>query len=149
MIVTLDTNVLVYAVGPRTEPKCVRARDIMARGMHLGIMVLLLQSLTEYSYVAMRKGRVAASEVQGTIEVWRQVLPVEPILYEDLQEALRSVARHRLAFWDALMLGCARRIGAQYLLTEDFQDGRTLEGVRFVNPFAARNDALIERILPR
>jgi len=149
LIVTLDTNILVYAMGPANDPKCVRARDIMARGMDLGTVVLLLQSLTEYSYVAMRKGGITASDVHRTIEVWRQVLPVEPVLYEDLQEALRVVAKHRLAFWDALLLAGARRIGAQYLLTENFQDGRTLEGVRFVNPFAHQNDSLIERILPR
>ena len=149
MIVTLDTNVLVYAVGPRDHPKCIRARSIVDRGIVLGEMFLLLQSLAEYSYVAIRKAGIPAGDVRRTIEDWQRVLPVEPMRYEDLPEALHAVARHRLAFWDAILWATARRIGARYFLTEDFQDGRNLEGVRFVNPFLAGNDTLIDSILPR
>jgi hypothetical protein len=35
-----------------------------------------------------------------------------------------------------------------HLLTEDLQDGFELAGVRFVNPFKAANDRLIDEILP-
>src|SRR5206468_7301603 len=35
-----------------------------------------------------------------------------------------------------------------HLLTVDLQDGRVLDAVRFVNPFASRNNALLSRILP-
>ncbi|MEJ0071427.1 MAG: hypothetical protein WDO24_24820 [Pseudomonadota bacterium] len=34
------------------------------------------------------------------------------------------------------------------LISEDFQDGRTLDGVRFVNPFNPTNDELVDTILP-
>ncbi len=147
MIVTLDTNVLVYATGPAEDPKAVRARDIVVRGMRHASLVLLLQTLAEYSYVAIRKGGISAARVQATVEAWRQALPIEAARYEDLPEALHVIARHRLSFWDALLWSTARRIGARYLLTEDFQDGRKLEGVHFINPYAAANDGLIEAVL--
>jgi predicted nucleic acid-binding protein len=33
------------------------------------------------------------------------------------------------------------------LVSEDFQDGQTVEGLRIVNPFAAQNSVLIEQAL--
>ena len=149
MIVTFDTNILVYAMGPVPDDKCVLAQELALRGARSGNLVLLLQTLIEFSGVAIRKARMATSEVQEAVAAWRRALPIEPTVYEDLPTAIGVAAKHRLAFWDALLWSVAHRIGVQYFLTEDFQDGRILEGVRFVNPFSATNDALIERILPR
>ena len=53
-----------------------------------------------------------------------------------VQGAVRAVAAHGLGFWDAMLYAAAKEVGCRYLLSEDFQDGRVLEGVRFVNPFA-------------
>jgi predicted nucleic acid-binding protein len=36
---------------------------------------------------------------------------------------------------------------AKILLTEDMQDGRLLDGLRLVNPFAPANDEAIEVVL--
>jgi predicted nucleic acid-binding protein len=58
-----------------------------------------------------------------------------------------GVNRHGLAFWDAMLWATARDAGCQLILSEDFQDRRTLEGVTFLNPFTARNSDLIERAL--
>ena len=59
-----------------------------------------------------------------------------------------SVKKHRLAFWDAMLWGAAQRAGVRHLLTEDLQDGFELAGVRFVNPFEAANNRLIDEVLP-
>lgn len=149
MIVTFDTNILVYATGPAQDEKCILAQALSIRGAQSGNLVLLLQTLIEFSGVAVRKVGMAREDVQGAIAAWRRALPIEPTVYEDLPAALGAVARYRLAFWDAVLWATARRLGTQYFLTEDFQDGRILEGVRFVNPFSAKNGSLIERILPR
>ena len=42
----------------------------------------------------------------------------------------------------------AQRAGVCHLLTEDPQDGFELAGVRFVNPFEAANNRLIDEVLP-
>ncbi len=43
--------------------------------------------------------------------------------------------RHGLSFWDALIWAAAAESGIPVIYTEDFQDGRNVEGVLFVNPF--------------
>jgi predicted nucleic acid-binding protein len=39
-----------------------------------------------------------------------------------------------------------KRAGVRHLLTEDLQDGFELAGVRFVNPFEAANNRLIDEV---
>jgi predicted nucleic acid-binding protein len=52
-----------------------------------------------------------------------------------LEEALITQQQHGLQFWDAMLWATARRAGCSLIATEDFQDGRTLGGVTFRNPF--------------
>lgn len=74
-------------------------------------------------------------------------MAVENATPQDLAHALRAVGEHGLSFWDALLWATVRRAGVGLLISEDFQDGRTIEGVRVINPFAPGNTALIDRTL--
>jgi len=109
---------------------------------------LLLQTLAEFSNVAMRKARIPVKDIRRTIDAWRAVLPVQAADEGDLLAALEAVRAHRLAFWDAMLWASARRAGVRHLLTEDFQDGFALQGVTFINPFKRTNDQLIDELLP-
>jgi predicted nucleic acid-binding protein len=111
--------------------------------------ILLLQSLSEFSNVAIRKARIPANAVKTTIEAWRAVLPVHSADDSDLVLALEAVRAHRLPFWDAMLWASARRAGVRHMLSEDFQDGFDLQGVTFINPFNPENNPLIDRLLPR
>jgi predicted nucleic acid-binding protein len=148
MSVSFDTNVLVYATATLPSSKSVRARELIARAMRAGSSVLLLQSLAEFSNVAIRKAGIKVEAVQAIVAAWEAVLPVEVAHREDLPAALDAVKAHKLAFWDAMLWATACRIGVHHMLTEDLQDGFQLHGVKFVNPFKGANDALIDEILP-
>lgn len=50
-------------------------------------------------------------------------------------EALRGVRDYHLAYYDAQIWAVARLNQVPLVFSEDFQDGATLEGVKFVNPF--------------
>jgi predicted nucleic acid-binding protein len=148
VIVTFDTNVLAYATALAPQVKVQRAQDLIGRSMQGGPCLLLLQTLGEFAYVALRKARMPADRMRALIDVWCAVLPVHAAEADDLGAALDAVKSHRLAFWDAMMWATARRVGVRYLLTEDMQDGFALDGVHFLNPFISANDDLIEEILP-
>ncbi len=49
--------------------------------------------------------------------------------------------RHRLSFWDALVVATAVVNGCKRLLTEDLQHGQNLRGVTVLNPFVTAPDA--------
>ena len=52
-------------------------------------------------------------------------------------EAARGVQDHQLAYYDAQVWATARLNQIPVIFSEDFTSGTTLEGVRFVDPFAA------------
>lgn len=83
------------------------------------------------------------------VEDWQSVAPVKPADVGDLKDAMRAVGEHGLSFWDAMLWATARRIGVRLLISEDFQDGRIVEGVRIANPFVQSNAALIDREIGR
>ncbi len=148
MMVSFDTNVLVYATASVPDVKAMRARDLIARAMRAASSVLLLQTLAEFSNVAIRKARIPVEDIRTTVDAWRAVLPVQAADNSDLSAALEAVRAHRLAFWDAMLWASAQRAGVRHLLTEDMQDGFTLQGVTFIDPFKRENDQLIDNVLP-
>jgi predicted nucleic acid-binding protein len=54
-----------------------------------------------------------------------------------VQEAVRGVLAHQMPYYDAQVWAAARLNQIPVIFSEDFTDGRMLEGVRFVNPFSS------------
>jgi predicted nucleic acid-binding protein len=132
--VTIDTNILVYAFDTRAADKHAQAVRIVRRARGWDC-VLLLQVLAEFFAVMTGKGRLGGSEVAALVEDWMQVFPIQAAGPGTLRRAMRAVQAHRLSFWDAMLWAAAREAGCTLLLSEDFQHGRVLDGVRFHNPF--------------
>src|SRR5437762_998202 len=124
MTVSFDTNVLVYTLNTPENPHLERATALVDRAARQRSARLLLQSLTEFSYVAIRRLRMDVRTVHERVSLFRAVAPVHPASEEDLMQALDLVRDHRIAFWDALLCATASRVGVDYLLSEDMQDGR-------------------------
>ena len=148
-MISFDSNVLVYAADRNAGQRHGQAVALIERAIRAGNCIQTLQSLCEFYNVATRKIGVEPEAAAAFVDGWNAVIPVEPHVPADLTNAMRVVRKHLLSFWDAMLWATARRIGISTLFTEDLQDGQVLEGVRFVNPFAAHNDTLIEREIPR
>jgi predicted nucleic acid-binding protein len=76
--------------------------------------------------------RREARAIVGLYATWQLVEVDLPLILE----ASRLEERHKLSFWDALVIEAARRAGATRLVSEDLQAGRSIAGVRIENPFA-------------
>ena len=148
MTLTFDTNILVYTLRTPGNTRLDRARELVNRGTRHQSLTLLLQSLNEFSYVALRKLRMDIGSVERRVNAFRGAAPIHPPSEDDLVTALRFVRQHRIGFWDALLCATATGAGLRYLLSEDMQDGRRLGDLTIVNPFQTENIALIDRILP-
>ena len=109
--------------------------------------MLILQTLTEFYSVTTGKLKGRPDDALRFLARLRAVLTVHAADERDFDRATGAEGRG-LSFWDALLWATADRIGARYLLSEDFQDGRVLGGVTFVNPFDGGNEALLAEILP-
>jgi predicted nucleic acid-binding protein len=99
-----------------------------------GELVLTVQCLNEFSAASLRRG-VEISEVETAVTRWYDLGEVLRLEVAATTAALGPVARHRLSFWDALIWATARDAAVPVVFSEDFQHGRELEGVRFLDPF--------------
>ena len=133
----IDTNILVYVHDPRDRHKQERSSVVVDRLAREGAAVLSVQCLTEFYRTVRWKldppmaPNHAIRQVEHLMKNCR-VLPLTPTAALD---AMRATGSYSLSFWDALIWAVAREAGVDILLTEDFEDGQVLEGVRFVNPF--------------
>ena len=148
MIAAIDTNVLIYAADRTADS---RKHEIGAKLLNdlarTGRGLLPLQALTEFYAVATRKSEVRAAEAAAFVDAFAEILPVREAGLADAVDAMRVHREHGVSFWDGMLWSVARRSGARLILSEDFQDGRVLEGVRFVNPFAQANPRALAEIV--
>lgn len=134
----VDTNVLLYAHDRSAGDKRDAARELLERLWGTRTGALSTQVLQEFYVNATRKLPRPLSAPRARAVVARYanwfVHRVEPV---DILAASELERRHRLAFWDALVIVAAGRVGASTLVTEDLQHGRRLGGVAIVDPFKA------------
>jgi predicted nucleic acid-binding protein len=132
--VFVDTNVLIYAhdadSGNRQRSVQQLLRDRTG--------VLSTQILEEFYATITRKmwrtiPRAKARQLLSGYARWL----VEVITPADVVAASELEERYQLSFWDALVVITARKAEVARLVSEDFQHGQTILGVRIENPFRA------------
>lgn len=130
----LDTNVLLYTDSSDAPAKQKRALDLLAEHRLARTGVVSLQVLQEYFVAATRKLGVDPAVARRKVELFAN----HHLVVLDVEDVLAAVDLHRLhqvSFWDALIVRAAKEGGCSVLYSEDLQDGRTIDGVRIVNPF--------------
>jgi predicted nucleic acid-binding protein len=146
-LISFDTNLLVYAADRDAGRRHQHAVDLMENAIHRGSCIQTLQSLGEFYNAVTRKIGIAPEDARMFVDGWCAVFPIEAASVIDLEQAMRAANEHKLAFWDALLWATVRRAGVGVLISEDFQDGRVIDGVRIANPFVASNAEVIETAL--
>ena len=137
-----DSNVHLYAHDQRDNLKRERAIAILDR---LGAQrrgAVSTQILGEFFWNATRKITPRLSVDDALAQVHRLVdsWTVFSLTPEIVLTAIRGVAAHQFPYWDALIWATARLNGVPVVLSKDFNDGATIEGVRFLNPFRVAFD---------
>jgi len=131
-----DTNLFLYALDARDAKKRVRAAAWLAHLWREGSGRVSWQVLHEFYTNATRKFGVPPGLARGMVRELARWQPVETSLGL-VESAWQWSDRAGVAYGDGLILAAAERCGAAYLLSEDFQVGRTYGGATVVNPFAS------------
>lgn len=131
---TLDTNILIYAIDRDAKDKHERAISIVDQAIHLDC-VLTLQALCELYAAATRKKYANHGEIFSFIKELMVVFPVIASSATTLSVALKAMEGHSLSFWDSLLWATAKENSCSLIISEDFQDNFTLGGVKIKNPF--------------
>jgi predicted nucleic acid-binding protein len=133
----LDTNIFAYTFDTKAPAKAKKAAQIIRRAADNGEGIISYQVVQEFFSVAFRRFpqpmSVAEAE-QYLITVLRPLLAVHssPAIY---LEALRIAEKHRISWYDSLIVAAAVEGQCEKLYSEDFQHGRKIESLWIENPF--------------
>jgi len=134
----LDTNIFVYSFDRGSPGKARRAAQLIRQAVDTRKGTVSYQVVQEFFNVALR--RFAQPMTVGEAEqylatVFRPLLSVQSsqALYS---EALRLTGKHRLSWYDALIVAAATEAGCVLLYSEDMQSGRRFGDLRIEDPFA-------------
>ncbi|GJD59331.1 PIN domain-containing protein [Methylobacterium dankookense] len=141
--VFVDTNVFLYARDDRYPEKQAVARRWLAVLAAREAAVVSPQVLGEIHHTLLR-GKVAVSpnEARRTtraIETWSHGATDLELIHAAW--SLRE--KTGFQWWDCVMLGAALRAGCRYLLSEDYQHGREVEGITILDPFRVTPETIL------
>lgn len=132
----VDTNVLVYCRDADERDKQPRARAWLEALWRSRSGRISIQVLAEYYVTVTRKldPGLSIDRARADVMMLRAWRPAA-LDYGVLETAWMVQDRHRLSWWDALIVATAQRLGCRYLLSEDFQDRQRFEDLEVINPF--------------
>lgn len=130
----VDTNVLIYAHDRSAGPKHATSVDLLERLFESGSGALSIQVLCEFHSAATRKLGMTSKESQeviGDLAGWTIHRPA----VGDVIRACDLERRHKISWWDALIVNSAIESGCLVLWSEDLSDGRRFGPLTVRNPF--------------
>jgi predicted nucleic acid-binding protein len=132
----VDSNVLVYAHDLDAGAKRDVAKGVVEEAWEDGTAAISTQVLQEFYVNVTRKipHPLSQARARGIMEnylFWHVEMndPATILKASEIEE------RHRLSFWDALIVAAAYRARAERILTEDLNHGQRIEGILIENPF--------------
>jgi predicted nucleic acid-binding protein len=143
---TLDSNILVYSLDRLAGDRHRAAVEIVARAATLDSF-LTTQSIGECLNVIRRKRLGAFDEAILQARRWLNAFEMVDTPAFVLPVAAAFAQQHKLQLWDAILWLVARHAGAEMLISEDLQDGLSLDGLTVIDPFNSANLTVLNAIL--
>ena len=141
--VFVDTNVFLYALDPSQPTKQQAAKVWREELWKSRLGRTSFQVLQEfYANVAQKwpsNRDDARAEIRDLLS-WRPAVTNAAIL----EEGWKLQDRYVLSFGDALVVAAAKSLACRYLLTEDLQTNRNLDGLIVISPFVT-DPAILSR----
>jgi len=134
--VFFDTNILVYAYDKNEPEKGEIAKQLIRENGITGNLILSTQVLQEF-YVTMTKSSKNMLTKEDASEIVSDFSEF-PLVQINKNIILRAMKRHQtraFSFWDSLIVEAALQAGCSILLSEDMQDGFSIDAIRIRNPF--------------
>jgi predicted nucleic acid-binding protein len=145
-LVFVDSNVLLYWRDATEPAKQQLAADWLTQLWRTGTGRTSCQVLNEFYVNATRKLKpgLDPDEAWDDVNALARWNPL-PVSVDLLARSREIERRHRLSWWDSLIVAAAQAQNCVLLLSEDFQDGASFGSVVVRSPFTSRiSDAAAE-----
>ena len=130
----VDTNILIYAFDRSAGPKREAAAAVVERLWSERAGCVSLQVLQESYVTATRKLSMPAADAASQVERLGKWV-VHRAAFEDVLSAIQLHRRKQVAFWDAMILTSAVKLGCSVLWTEDLSHGQRWGALVVQSPF--------------
>lgn len=133
----LDTNIFVYSFDQNAAVKARRAMQLIREGVMTRKGVVSYQVVQEFFNVVLRRfqGPMSTAEAEQYLAtIFRPMLSVHssPALFA---EALQLNHKHRISWYDSLIVASAMEGECSLLFTEDLNHGQKFGSLQIQNPF--------------
>jgi predicted nucleic acid-binding protein len=149
MIVTPDTNLLIYAHDSRAPIKQDTARSLAETlGQHEG-RCIANQVVGEFFSAATRRLKMPRDQAAAFSLGLLEQFPSFQYDAAHVSTALHGASEGVFSYWDGLLLASALSAGCEFLISEDLQDGFHFNNLTVLSPFApdgTPNPVLMERL---
>ena len=133
-MITLDTNILVYAIDQAEPEKGQVAAELVERAQLAGA-IIGLQVCGEFYSVATRRMRRSVWEAAQATRNLLTAFDAFPASRAAVERALAEAGAARFSYWDALLLAAAEESGCTVMFSEDIADGARLGRLEVVHAF--------------
>jgi len=128
--VFIDTNIVIYALGPASDKASVVAPLLVGRP------TISTQVLTEVTNVVSKRLAMPFAEIRRLLTKLEALCQVELINAKTIHSGLDVMERYRFSWFDSLIIAAALEAGCETLFTEDLQHGQVIENrLTIFNPF--------------
>ena len=133
--VFIDTNVLVYTQNDLEKEKQQICRSVLNQIIKKNNLVISTQIIQEYYNVSTLKLGLDKHFVKSTINHFdfHETILLKPNL---ILQAIDIQIVNQLSFWDSLVISAAKSANCTTILTEDLNDGQSIEGIKIQSPFS-------------
>lgn len=144
--ISVDTNLLIYAIDHDDPAKHAQAIEILRRLVTCD-HVIPQQVLGEFLAVVRRRPAARGLAFGPMFDRMLTFYKIVATPINVMLPAYERASKYQFQFWDALIVTVCLANGVKYLLSEDMQDGQEIDGLTIVNPFKADNHGMIDHIL--
>ncbi len=130
----VDTNVFVYAHERGAGLKHKQAVDLLTRLFEEQAGAISIQVLSEFYVTATKKLGMKSEEAEEAIADLGRWTIHRPG-HDDVLRACRLQRRHKVSWWDALIINSAFELGCNVLWSEDLAVGQRYGTLTVRNPF--------------
>lgn len=136
----IDSTTFLCTIDIFAIEKRARAQDWLLRLADGGAGLTNLQVLNEVTNVLQRRAhRFDRVNPFDQVDIFAD-FGTTPVDIGTVSVARNPHQRYRYSWWDCLLLASALELGCSHFLSEDLQNGQTIEGLTIVNPFAHSPD---------
>lgn len=133
----IDTNIFIYAFSPAEADKRRIATGLIREALETRKGAICSQVFQEFVHAALHKA--STSIPPATLRAYAEEV-LSPLCLVQSSNRLMILAlgiqeQSGYRFYDSLIVAAAVEAGVKTLYSEDLQHGRSIGGVRIVNPF--------------